>query len=195
MIKPNHEHTNFFEHQSQFHFHSQSHTYSVSITFSPIDHRHFAKQTIPGYVPPLCTIIPASMTHAQPSMHKPHSFHTHRRPFALREKSVPTRRLPKIRASGIKRTKARVTRRPFQSHSQSSKHWAKARTRTARIFCRPRKDFFAGLQINRSWLPLFVDGEVAALSMVLALRTTTDGKALGAGDTSLCWRLLCNGIQ
>ena len=164
MIKPNHEQNNFFEHQSRFHSHSQPRTQSLS-HFPPSTIVILQNKQYQGTYLPLCTIIPASMTHAQPSMHKPHSFHTHRRPFALRAKSVPTRRLPKIRASGSQRTKARVTRRPFQSHySQSSKHWAKARTRTARIFCRPRKDFFAGLQINRSWLPLFVDGEVAALS-------------------------------
>ena len=56
--------TTIFVQHLQFpsHPHSHSHFFPLTIVI------FYTKQTIPGYVPPACTSIPASMTHAQSSI-------------------------------------------------------------------------------------------------------------------------------
>ena len=128
----------------------------IHTPISPIDHTKYnfshTNKQMPGYVlSPLCTSIPASMTHAQSSMHKPHSF-THRRPFTLRRiRSQPAFAQDPSQRTPADKNKARVTRRP--NHIvQARFYWrklglgARARSQSDEIDSAEKK--FFGLQIN-----------------------------------------------
>jgi hypothetical protein len=149
--------------QSSSHSHSQSH-------FSPLTIVIFhTKQTIPGYVPPLCTSIPASTAHAQSSMHKPQLPYSPRSPTTVYTKRNPHPAgvCPRSRADPI-------------TSSKHAFHWRKLGLGPLALFARfvsryhprPRKIFWLANQtVETSWLSrsleisvFLVDGEVVVFA-------------------------------
>ena len=163
--------TTIFEQHLQFpsHPHSHSHFFPLTIVI------FYTKQTIPGYVPPACTSIPASMTHAQSSMHKPQLPYSPTT-VCTKRNPHPAGVCPRSEPADPGGTKQGSRADPITS-SKHAVHWRKlglgprARSQSD-AHPRPRKIFWlANQMVKTSWLARFsqdfvflVDGRVAVFA-------------------------------